>query len=105
LPRGEKDSICGKQFKLIGFDWDIDAFTVSVPETKKEEILNKIIKFLDQGFIELKQLEKLRGQFVFISQIIQSASCYSSICWKTEGKYNAITKGFSNHSNSSSELY
>jgi hypothetical protein len=95
LPRGEKDSICGKQFKLIGFDWDIDAFTVSVPETKKEEILNKIIKFLDQGFIELKQLEKLRGQFVFISKIIQSASCYSSICWKTEGKYNAITKGFS----------
>jgi len=92
LPLNPKDSICGKQFKLIGYDWDINAFTVSIPETKRKEITDKLIKFINQGSIELIELGNIKGQLTWVSAIIQSATCYSSLCWKAEAKHNAITK-------------
>jgi hypothetical protein len=85
-------------FSLIGFNWDIHAFTVSIPESKRNEITDKLIKFINQNSIELKELESIKGQLTWVSAIIQSATCYSSLCWKSEAKHQTLTKNFSHKS-------
>ena len=93
LPCNEKDSFVAQQFVLLGFEWDVVAFTVSIPEAKRVEIVNELIALLESELIELKALEKIVGKLTWASQIIQTANCYASILWKLGTKYNKITAG------------
>jgi hypothetical protein len=90
LPCNEKDSIVAQQFILLGFHWDVVAFTVSIPEAKRVVIVNELITNLEAGYIELKALEKIVGKLAWASQIIQAANCYTSILWKHGAKYKRI---------------
>jgi hypothetical protein len=92
LPLNAKDSIMGTRFKLLGFDWDVEAFSVSVPRVKRIEIVDELINLLGRGHIEWKCLERMTGVLVWVSQIIKSANCFASILWKVLYRYKKINE-------------
>jgi hypothetical protein len=93
LPLNDKDSKMGKEFNLIGFDWDIKGFTVSIPKLKREGIVEELITILRKESIDFKRLSQITGKLVWAAQIIRSANCFVSMLWKAGTKYERITAG------------
>jgi hypothetical protein len=80
LPLNPKDSHCGMISPSLGFVISTKSRTITVSSTKKEEILDLIAVTLNQK-INQKQLQKVAGKLLWISQIIPIGIAYASDVW------------------------
>jgi hypothetical protein len=82
IPLNPKDSQLGSLVKILGFEVDSKALTISIPSEKRKEMRQIISGMLVKGGCSLADLESINGKLVWASSFLELGFVYCSRIWR-----------------------